>query len=240
MAAPMPLRILIAALSALLFWAAPARAALPVIEIEAAQRADAPDFFVIWLSGDGGWGKMERAVSTRLAAAGVPVLGVSSFRYYARPRKAADTAAAIAAVVPAYEKRWEKTRFVLAGFSFGAASGPFVVKALPAEIRQQLALAAFLSPGVRANFWAGPWSWVNLGFGPRVLPVMTQLGPTPVLCIGDAGVFEDICPKTPSPGMTSVRLKGGHLLTDQYDEITRLIIQTAAPGHALAPNPPRP
>ncbi len=133
-----------------------------------------------------------------------------------------------------------KDTFVLAGFSFGAASGPFVVKALPAEIRPQLALAAFLSPGVRANFWAGPWSWVNLGFGPRVLPVMTQLGPTPVLCIGDAGVFEDICPKSPSAGMTSVPAEGRHLLTDQYDEITRLIIQTAAPDRALASNPPDP
>jgi type IV secretory pathway VirJ component len=224
----------------LLLCTAPARAALPLIEVEATQRADAPDFFVIWLSGDGGWGKMEREVSMRLSAAGAPVLGISSFRYYARPRKAEDTAEEIARIVPLYAIRWGKPRFVLAGFSFGAASGPFVVQKLPAATRDKLALAAFLSPGARANFWAGPWSWLGIGFGPRVLPVMTQLGPTPVLCIGDAGVFQDICPKAPSAGMTSVRLKGGHLLTDQYDEISRLIIQAAAPSRALAPNPPSP
>ncbi|HWA23414.1 MAG TPA: AcvB/VirJ family lysyl-phosphatidylglycerol hydrolase [Caulobacterales bacterium] len=220
----MTLRIVIAALAALLFCTGPARAALPVIEIEAAQRADAPDFFVIWLTGDGGWGKMEREVSRRLAAAGAPTVGISSFRYYARPRKSADTAAAIAALVPAYAARWGKTRFVLAGFSFGAASGPFVVRALAPAAREKLALAAFLSPGARANFWAGPWSWLGVGFGPKVAPAMAALAPTPVLCIGGAGVFGDVCPQTAPAGMVSVHLAGGHLLTNQYDEIARLIL----------------
>ena len=43
----MTLRIVIAALAALLFCTGTARAALPVIEVKAAHRADAPDFFVI-------------------------------------------------------------------------------------------------------------------------------------------------------------------------------------------------
>lgn len=220
----MSLRIVIAALAAFLFCTGPARGALPVIEIDAAHRADAPDFFVIWLTGDGGWGRMEREVSRRLAAAGAPTVGISSLRYYARPRKSADTAAAIAQLVPAYAARWGKTRFVLAGFSFGAASGPFVVQALPRAAREKLALAAFLSPGARANFWAGPWSWLGIGFGPKVAPVITVLAPTRVLCIGGAGVFGDVCPRTAPAGMVSVHLAGGHLLTDQYDEIARLII----------------
>ena len=112
--------------------------------------------------------------------------------------------------------------------AFGAASGPFVVQALPRSAREKLALAAFLSPGARANFWAGPWSWLGVGFGPKVAPVMTALAPTPVLCIGGAGVFGDVCPQTAPAGMVSVHLAGGHLLTNQYDEIARLIIQEGA------------
>lgn len=223
----MILRFALAALAALLLCPSPARAALPVIEIEAAQRADAPDFFVIWLTGDGGWGKMEREVSRRLAAAGAPTLGISSLRYYARPRKPADTAAEIAAIEPLYGARWDKTRFVVVGFSFGAASGPFVVQALPEPARSKLALAAFLSPGARANFMAGPWSWLGVGVGPKVAPVMTALAPTKILCIGGAGVFGDVCPQATQTDITSVHLPGGHLLANQYDQIARLILDNA-------------
>ena len=217
-------KLFVAAIFALALCATPALAR-PVVE--ARPGAEKQPFFVVWLSGDGGWGLMEREVSARLSAAGAPTVGISSLRYYARPHGPREAAREVAKLVDAYGARWGKQRFVFVGFSFGADAGPFVVADLPAATRQRLAMAAFLSPGERANFWAGPWSWLNIGLGPKVAPRLDSLAPTRVLCVGDAGIFKDICPAHAPPGMVSKRLQGGHLLIDQYDAITQLILEQA-------------
>lgn len=183
---------------------------------------------VVWISGDGGWGKMEREVTGRLAAQGVPTLGVDSLRYFLIKRDPHAVATKVAQAVKAMDEKWARSRIVLVGFSFGADVGPFVVRDLPADIRKRVVLAAFLSPSKRANMRASPASWLGIGIGPEVWPVMTSLQPTPVLCIGGAGVFGDICPASAPPeGMVSVRLDGGHQLENQYDAITRLILEEA-------------
>ncbi len=192
----------------------------------AAAGAPANDLAVIWVSGDGGWGKMEREVTARLAAAGVPTVGVNSLRYFASRRDPKGAATEIAAAAEPWLKDMKRTRVAFVGFSFGADIGPFMVRDLPPDMRNKLSLAAFLSPSEKANFQVSPASWLGVGLGPPVWPVMTALAPTKVLCIGGAGVFEDICPdsKTP-PGMVSVRLPGGHTLDNQYSAITALLLK---------------
>jgi type IV secretory pathway VirJ component len=191
---------------------------------------------VVWISGDGGWGKMEREVTRRLAAQGVPILGVDSLRYFLIKRDPRAVAAKIAQAIKVQDEKWRRPRLVLAGFSFGADIGPFIVRDLPPDVRQRVVLAAFLSPSKRANMRASPASWLGIGIGPEVWPVMTALQPTPVLCIGGAGVFSDICPAEGAapPGMVSVRLGGGHQLENQYDAIAQLILAHATAGRRSA------
>jgi len=183
---------------------------------------------VVWVSGDGGWGKMEREVTRRLAALGVPTMGVDSLRYFIWRRGTRDAASEIASRADAQMMSWGRSRLAIVGFSFGADIGPFLVRDLPPATRARVAAAAFVSPSAKASMQVSPASWLGLGFGPPVWPTITALAPTPVLCIGGAGVFADICPAAASaPNMTSVRLDGGHLLKNQYATIAGLILRTA-------------
>lgn len=196
----------------------------PVTAIEADSHAP----LVVWISGDGGWGKMEREATWRLAAHGAPTLGVDSLRYFSTTRDPRQAAQEIAPHIERYAQAWNRSRIVIVGFSFGADVGPFIVRDLPPELRSRIVLAAFLSPGKRVAFRAGPASWMGLEFGPKVWPVMTSLRPTPVLCVGNVGVFSDVCPeRNPPPGMVSVRLGGGHTLNNQYDAIVNLILENS-------------
>lgn len=195
-----------------------------VIQVTPAH-ADAQEPLVVWVSGDGGWGKMERQVTRRLAARGAPTLGLDSLRYFAVKRSPEAAARRIAREVRAYEARHGARPIVFAGFSFGANIGPFIVHDLPKDVRSQIRLAAFLSPAKRDNLEVSPLSWLGIGTGPRVWPALSTLAPTPVLCIGGAGVFSDICPDhSLSPLFTSVQLEGGHILKDQYDVIAALLL----------------
>lgn len=58
---------------------------LPLTEV-VDKSARATDTFAIFFSGDGGWATLDAETSKRLAAAGVPVVGVSSLRYFWRER----------------------------------------------------------------------------------------------------------------------------------------------------------
>jgi type IV secretory pathway VirJ component len=222
-------RVLGFLLIALAMLTAPAAVAAPppewAVTTTAAAEAPARDLAVIWISGDGGWGKMEKEVTSRLAAAGVPTFGVSALRYFSSSRDPKVAAAEIAAAAASWLTQTKRSKVAFVGFSFGADIGPFLVRDMPQAMREKLVLAAFLSPSEKANFQVSPASWMGIGLGPPVWPVMTALAPTKVLCIGGAGVFEDICPNGPAPtGMISVRLPGGHTLDNQYDAITRLIL----------------
>jgi type IV secretory pathway VirJ component len=73
---------LILALAA--FASLPARASgvgdLPLVEVPAT-RHDSPRF-MLFLSGDGGWAGLDKAVAARSAQAGISVIGPNSRRYF--------------------------------------------------------------------------------------------------------------------------------------------------------------
>jgi type IV secretory pathway VirJ component len=230
---PTTKRGLAGAVAVLLLGAAPgcATRAAPgapfwLVSVPAAKPApDAP--LIIWISGDGGWGRMEKEMTRRFAAAGVETIGVDSLRYFWRERKPEVVAREIATLVARADT--EKRRMVIAGFSFGADIAPFVVQAMAPDLRKRVTLTALLSPSRKVSLRVSPASWLGIGFGARVEPVMNALGPTPVLCIGGAGVFADICPEpsAASPGVTSFRLTADHELHGQYDLMARLILDHA-------------
>ena len=196
--------------------------------VEVAPRSSptaAQEPLVVWISGDGGWGRMEKEVTRRLAAQGAPTLGVNALRYFARQRQPAQAAQTIAREIRQYDAAHGKRDIVLVGFSFGADMGPLIVHDLPDDVRSRIRLAAFLSPSERANLQVSPASWLGIGTGPRVWPALSTLAPIPVLCVGGAGVFHDICPlNTRSVNFVSVRLEGGHQLEDHYDLIAQLLL----------------
>jgi type IV secretory pathway VirJ component len=186
---------------------------------------DAP--LIVWISGDGGWGRMEREMTRRFASAGAETVGVDSLRYFWRQRKPEIVARDIAQQIA--RMNLGDRRVVIAGFSFGADIAPFVVQAMAPDMRDRVALTALLSPSKKVSLRVSPASWLGIGFGQRVEPVMNALAPTPVLCIGGAGVFADICPEpsAASPSVTSYRLTADHELHGQYDLMARLILDRA-------------
>lgn len=205
-----------------------------LVPIPASASANGPRApMIVWISGDGGWGKMEREVTRRFEARGAPTLGVDSLRYFAEARDPEIAANEIAAHITAYAARWDRDRIVIAGFSFGANAGPFIIRALPLQVRQRVVLAAFLAPAQRADFRVGPASWMGLELGPSVGPAMAELRPTPILCIATNRAPDGVCPAPDRDGgVTSLQLGGGHALNNQYDAIVGLILDNArTPSH---------
>ena len=123
---------------------------LPIVEA----RATSPvgQTIALFISGDGGWAKIDRGVTAELNASGISVIGLDS-RAYLRQEKTPERAAAdVGRLARAYMARWNATSLVLVGYSRGADMMPFVINRLPADLRARTVEVALLGLAPTVNF----------------------------------------------------------------------------------------
>ena len=135
---------------------------LGLVEVPASGGADRGAMAVI-LTGDGGWADIDKSVAAGLAAAGVPVVGWSSLRYYWTPRTPEAAARDLARIVEHYSAAWKKERVLLVGYSFGADVLPFLVNRLPAPALARIGSVSLLGLSDTAAFEFHVSSWLGGG-----------------------------------------------------------------------------
>lgn len=201
---------------------------LPLVEVPAAPDSPGNDHLALLLTGDGGWAGLDRGIARELARAGVPVVGLSSLKYFWTPRDATTTAQDVARIARHYLELWHKQRLLLVGYSFGASVLPFVIERLPADLQQRVSLAALLGPDHTATFEFHLSEWMGSRFEPRgepVRPVLERLhGTPPILCIYGSEESQSLCRTLDSSVATPIELKGAHHFDGDYTGLTQRIL----------------
>ena len=215
--------------------AAPERPAdigdLPVQEVHAS--GNSQDFALL-LTGDGGWAGLDQELAARLAAQGVPTVGLNSLKYFWTERSADQTARDVARVLHHYLSAWNKQRVLLVGYSFGADVLPFVVNRLPAELRARIASVSLLGIDAHASFEVRISDWVgNDAGGPPTRPELDMIGHVPVLCLYGEGEADSICPGLTQPGIEREQVGKGHHFSGEYDRLADRILAFARSGRPV-------
>ena len=99
--------------------ARPAPQALPLIEVPSRVKT-ARTYFALIISGDGGWAKIDKEISAKLALDGVPVVGLNALEYFWKKREPAVLAHDVASIIEQYSARWNRRDVVVIGYSRGA------------------------------------------------------------------------------------------------------------------------
>ena len=203
---------------------------LPVNEVHA--EAGNSDEMALLLTGDGGWAGLDQELAARLAAGGVPTVGLNSLKYFWTERTPEETAKDVARVMRHYLAAWNKQRVLLVGYSFGADVLPFVVNRLPPELRAHVATVSLLGVDSNASFEIRIADWVGSDeSGPATKPEVAAIGGVPVLCIYGAGESDSICPGLPSaPEHTHITLAEvgkGHHFSGEYATLAERILALA-------------
>lgn len=194
---------------------------LPLV-VKPASGRDGP--FVVWISGDGGWGEMERDVSRLFGLEGTPMVGLNALRYFWSERKPAEVAADLDRIVRAYTPAFGRQRFVLVGFSFGADMAPLVINRLSPDVRARLERAVFLSPARRAAYEVGPMTWLGVGDKDEVGPAIARLTDLDIICVRGRRDPDASCPHHDADLYRVVDLPGGHTLKGDWPNIVRLVL----------------
>ena len=208
---------------------------LPIQEVLAAPDTHG-DEMALLMTGDGGWAGLDQELAARLAADGVPTVGLNSLKYFWTERSPQETAKDVARIMSHYLAAWNKQRVLLVGYSFGADVLPFVVNRLPPELRARVATVNLLGIDSNASFEIKIAGWVGTDdSGPPTRPELSAISGTPVLCIYGEGESDSICPGLPKASehttVTLAEVGTGHHFGGEYAALAERILAYARGPH---------
>lgn len=197
-------------------------AAMPVIEHPSAQPAET---LTLFYSGDGGWRDLDRASAEHMAAAGYPVVGIDTLRYYWQHKSPEQSAADLSRLMQQYRDKWQVKRFVLAGYSFGADVLPAIYNRLPASDQHQVDAMLLLAFARSGSFEIAVSGWLGKdGAEAATGPELRKVPAAKVYCIyGSEEAAESGCTEAGAPG-ERLMIKGGHHFDGDYAALAQKML----------------
>jgi type IV secretory pathway VirJ component len=201
-----------------------ATAKLPLTEVPAARGGS--DTLVVFLSGDGGWAKIDKSIASILAANGMPVAGLNSLQYFWTKRTPESASRDLQSIVETYLARWQKSRVVLIGYSRGADVLPAMISRLSPELRSKIRLIALLGPSPKVQFEFHVTDWLHAAAtGVAVKPEVDKLHGHSILCLSGEDDKDSLCRELKGPHINVVTLKGAHHFDGGYEKLGHIILE---------------
>jgi type IV secretory pathway VirJ component len=201
---------------------------LPIVEVPAHVTARTTVFAVL-ISGDGGWAKIDKSIAERLAAQGIPVVGLNSLQYFWTKRAPDTVARDVGTLIDTYSSRWKVRNVLLIGYSRGADILPFVVSRLPETMRRRVALVALLSPSKSASFEFKVADWFKDRSGVATKPEIDKLRGTKTICVYGTDDRDTVCTDVDASIARPIPLSGSHHFDRDYDALARIISSEVKP-----------
>lgn len=197
---------------------------LPLDEMPVAKPA--LDTMAIFYSGDGGWRDLDYEVGQQLQAAGVPVVGVDSLRYFWSERTPEETAADLSRIIRHYRAAWGVRHVVLLGYSFGADILPVSYDLLPDQDKASVAMLSLLALSHDRDFVIHVSGWLGLSSESQQDPTadLARVPPGLVQCVYGTEDDEDACHSLTGLGYELLPIKGGHHFDEDYPALTTRIL----------------
>lgn len=203
----------------------PAVEELPLTEVPAAGRIS--DTLAFFASGDGGWVDLVKTVAAELSSQGIPVIGLSSLKYFWHQRPPDESARALELVLRHYLAQWHKERILLIGYSRGADMLPFMTSRLPADLRERIDLVALLAPATTTSFSIDLFR--KSGAETATRPEVEKLRGLTILCVYGADESDSVCPLLPGDLAILEIRPGGHHFDHRYAPIAARILDFVHP-----------
>ncbi len=151
------------------------------------------------------------------------MLGIDTKKYFWNRKTPEKTASDITRLLTYYGKEWNKSRFMIVGYSLGAEIVPFVFSRLPDELKSRVGSIVMLSPASNTDFEVHITDMLGLGNKRNTYDVIAEISAIKTRQIIIYGENE----KTSVPDLLKstqveiVRIPGDH----HYKNNTALIVQ---------------
>ena len=180
----------------------------------------------IVFSGDAGYQiGMPSMIGNRLAAAGIPVVGVNMLAYFRTTRTPTDATRLVAAAINHAIAFAHADRVILVGQSYGADMLHVGLAKLPAQLRDKVQLVALVVPGSTIGMRATPGGTLSFNVSEvSALSTAHLLDWVPAVCIQGVEEMTSLCPLLSAPNVAKITMPGGHPLHWDADGLTARLL----------------
>jgi type IV secretory pathway VirJ component len=197
---------------------------LPLIDVPPTRGSS--ETLVVFVSGDGGWAKIDKSISGVLANEGMPVVGLNSLQYFWTKRTPETASHDLGTIIDSSLARWKKQHIVLVGYSRGADVLPAMVARLTPEQQSKIRLLTLLAPSPRVEFEFHVVDWMHDSKkGLAVAPELAKLTSTKTLCVWGDDDTDSLCRGLALPHVKVVTLHGSHHFDGDYTKLARIILE---------------
>lgn len=182
------------------------------------------NLIVLLFSGDGGWFGFEQSIANHLAVYGISTIGIDTKKYFWKRKSPETTASDITNILSYYAKEWNKSKFLLMGYSQGAEIVPFVLTRLPEEMKSKVISMVMLSPELSTDFEVHITNMLGLGNKENTYDVIAEISKiqdTRQICIFGENENTKVPEILRSTQVETVLIPGDH----HYKSNSTLIVQ---------------
>jgi type IV secretory pathway VirJ component len=193
---------------------------LPLIE---SRTTATKEYYVILLTGNGGWRKLVQCITLYLNSKGISVLALNTKQYLLSEKKPVQIACDLEAIIDKYDIKWGRDTVVFIGYSMGAEILPFAVNCMGNPYREKLQDLILIGPWQKATFkvkLADYFYEVNKGDDIYSELVKMKRKNTYIIC-DDNDI--SICRKNLDGVVDHDMLAGGHHFGGDYNTLSKMI-----------------
>ncbi len=203
---------------------------LPLALTPTKVEADLP--LVFFISGDGGWTSFDQTVCDKLAAKGMPVVGLDAQKYFWNPKQPKTCADDFSVAINYYMQLWNKKTFVLMGYSFGACVAPFIANSFTDQLKENLKGVYCYSPDLTGDFEIHISDMLHLNRKDKynVPDGLKQIKAMSPVCVFGQEEDADIQSAFSEAGARIETLPGTHHYNNDYSAAANIIIKDFLPN----------
>ena len=193
---------------------------LPLIEC---QSKGSGDFYVIFLTGNGGWKELAQSVTQYLNSKNVSVVAINTKKYLWSEKKPEQIACDLETLIDRFSNKWSQTKVVLLGYSMGAEVIPFAVNSMEEKYRNKLSNIILIGPWQKATFKVNLLDYVmEVNKGEDIYSELLKMKSQMAYVICDDNDIS-ICKKGLEGVIDHDLLPGGHHFGGDYASLSGLI-----------------
>jgi len=181
------------------------------------------NYFVILLTGNGGWRSLVTTLTTYLHKKQVPVVSLNSLKYLWVEKNPQCIARDLERIMGFYSEKWNKSYVVLIGYSMGAEILPFALNNLSEDYLMKIQDVILIAPAQKATFEIAIRDYLyDSDVGLEILPELKNLKIDTPYCICDDKKIS-LCSLNLENAVEFKVLPGGHHFGYNYETLNRLI-----------------
>lgn len=107
---------------------------------------------VIFFTGDSGRSHFDKKLTDSLCANNVPLMCINSYKFFRRRKTPQQTLDSILPYIDLNLKKYNRRKFIFAGYSFGSEVVPFLYNLMSDEWKEKVEFIVLLSPSYNSDF----------------------------------------------------------------------------------------